>query len=134
VQQLEWTLQQKTVRAHQDAIVNDTYFREGEYVTTSNPVVSLLTRENIYFVFFIPEPVISRIHLGDRISVELSGINQAFQGTLNYISPQVEYTPPVIYSRDENNKYVFRTRAVPNLNEAFFFHPGQPIFVTITLK
>ena len=52
-----------------------------------------------------------------------------FAATVSFISPQAEFTPPVIYSREERSKLVFLIEALPNKPEAL--RVGQPIDVAL---
>jgi HlyD family secretion protein len=48
---------------------------------------------------------------------------------VSHISPQAEFTPPVIYSRQERAKLVFLIEARPAPVDATKLHPGQPVEV-----
>jgi HlyD family secretion protein len=49
---------------------------------------------------------------------------------ISFIAPQAEYTPPVIYSRENRAKLVFLVEARPEApNPAL--HPGLPVEVTL---
>ena len=50
-------------------------------------------------------------------------------GTISFISPQAEYTPPVIYSESSRAKLVYRIEARPPPKQAFLLNPGQPVVV-----
>ncbi|MGA2750411.1 MAG: secretion protein HlyD, partial [Verrucomicrobiota bacterium] len=49
------------------------------------------------------------------------------------ISPQAEYTPPVIYSNESRGKLVFMIEAVFDPITAAQLHPGQPVDVQLRL-
>ena len=51
--------------------------------------------------------------------------------TISYISPQAEYTPPVIYSRENRGKLVFLIEARPAPADAAKLRPGQPMDVRL---
>src|SRR5262249_7701538 len=95
-----WGQDQKKESAPFAALVFDTLYREGEWVEAGRPVVVLLPPANVKLRAFVPEPRIGSVHLGDRASVSVDGVAEAFTGTVSYVSPQAEYTPPVIYSRE----------------------------------
>jgi HlyD family secretion protein len=50
-------------------------------------------------------------------------------GTVSFIAPQAEYTPPFIYSETTRSKFVFLAEARPKPDEATLFNPGQPVSV-----
>ncbi|MBU0455666.1 MAG: HlyD family efflux transporter periplasmic adaptor subunit [Gammaproteobacteria bacterium] len=126
-----WELDQKTITAPVTGIVFDTYFREGEVVNANQPVLSLLAPENIYIVLFVPEKQLARIKKGHPLHFTCDNCQKTFQATVSYISPEAEYTPPVIYSEKSRSKLVYRIEGRLSLEEAKTLHPGQPITVTI---
>ena len=107
----------------------DTLYREGEWVAAGRPVVVLLPPQNIKVRTFVPEPLLATIHYGDRVQVTVDGVREPFIGTVSYISPHAEYTPPVIYSQGTRDKLVFMIEAVFDPQIAAGLHPGQPVDV-----
>ena len=50
---------------------------------------------------------------------------------MTYLSPSPEYTPPILYNRDNRAKLVFMVEAFFNdATAARDLHPGQPADVT----
>jgi len=132
VSQAAWALQQKIIAAPVAATVFDTYFKKGEWVEPGKPVVSLLSPENIRVIFFVPESMLAKIHLRQKVAISCDQCKKAINATVSYISPEAEYTPPLIYSRESNYKLVFRIKAIPMPSDAMNLHPGQPVYVTIS--
>lgn len=129
-----WSLSQKSQSAPQAGLVFDTLYREGEWIVAGRPVVSLLPPQNIKVRAFVPEPRIGAIHPGDSVRVTVDGLPESFLGTVSFISPQAEYTPPVIYSRESRAKLVFMVEAVFDPKTAVKLHPGQPVDVQFGSK
>ena len=129
----EWDLSQKRQTAPQAALVFDTLYREGEWVPAGRPVVSLLPAQNIKVRAFVPETKVGTIHPGTRVQVSVDGVGEPFLGTVSYISPKAEYTPPVIYSQDSRSKLVFMIEAVFDPEISMTLHPGQPVDVHLGL-
>ncbi len=130
VHQAEWYLKQKAVRATQNAQVFDVYFRPGEFVPQATAVLSLFTPQNLHVIFYLPEPKLSQIKLGELVNVTCDGCQRAYTARINYISPQAEYAPPVIYSRDNNDKLVFAIKA-KLLKRNNTLHPGAPVYISL---
>ena len=130
VAQADWKLAQKAQRAPQAGLVQDTFFVQGEWVPAGKPVVSLLPPANIKLRFFVPETVIGRLQTGQGVKVSCDGCGAPIAATISYISPQSEFTPPVIYSKESRAKLVFMIEAVPGAAEATKLKPGQPVDVT----
>jgi HlyD family secretion protein len=127
----EWDLGQKRLSAPEAALVFDTLYRPGEWVAAGRPVVSLLPPANIKLRAFIPEPRIGSVHIGDTVQVTVDGAPTPVKGRVTFISPQAEYTPPVIYSRQSREKFVFMIEAVFEPGDAATLHPGQPVDVKL---
>lgn len=132
--QSKWTKDQKILAAPVNAIVFDTYYREGEYTEANKPILSLLAPTNIKVIFYVPEAVLGGLKLGGHVSIRCDGCTQAYLGSVSFISPSAEYTPPVIYSQETSYKLVYRIEAKVDVKEAFDLHPGQPVSVTYYLK
>ena len=132
--QARWRLAQKSVSAPQAGRVNDTLFVEGEWVAAGAPVVSILPAENIHVRFFVPEPQLGAIHVGDEVSVRCDGCAAPISATVSFIAPEAEFTPPVIYSRESRYKLVYLVRARSSPQDSVRLHPGQPVEVTLAQK
>jgi HlyD family secretion protein len=125
----EWQLAQRTVTAPVGGRVADVLARPGETMAAGAPVVSILPPENIFVRFFVPETALSRLHRGDPVSFSCDGCRPGLTGTISFISPNAEYTPPVIYSESGRAKLVYRIEARPRPDQAALLNPGQPIDV-----
>ena len=125
----EWDLSQKRQNAPKAGLVFDTLYREGEWVAAGRPVVVLLPPQNVKVRAFVPETRIGAIHTGDPVQVFVDGVRRPFTGKVSFISPQAEFTPPVIYSRESRSKLVFMVEASFDPETATDLHPGQPVDV-----
>lgn len=129
--QADWRLRQKTVAATVAGTVTDTLFVRGEWVPAGAPVVALLPPGNVKVRFFVPEPRLGAIKVGQRVALACDGCSAGLGATIAFIAPQAEYTPPVIYSKDSRAKLVFLVEARPAAEDAVRLHPGQPVDVTL---
>jgi HlyD family secretion protein len=126
-----WSFDQKRQFAPADAQVHDTLYRPGEYVAAESPVVELLPPTNIKVRFFVPQEDLAQVTIGGRVSVRCDGAAHPFDATVNYISTQAEYTPPVIYSRETRANLVFMIEARFSPADAAELRPGQPADVQL---
>jgi HlyD family secretion protein len=127
----DWSVTQKAQAAPRAALVYDTLYREGEFVATGNPVVALLPPENLKVRFFVPESDFAALKAGDRVRVAVNGLAAPLEARVSFLSPQPEYTPPILYNRDNRAKLVFMVEAVfADAALARDLHPGQPVDVS----
>ena len=129
--QARWRLEQKSAAAPAAALVQDTFFSQGEWVPAGAPIVSLLPPGNIKLRFFVPETAVGAIRAGQPVSVTCDGCGAPIAATVSFVSAQPEYTPPVIYSRESRAKLVFLVEARPTAADAARLHPGQPVEVAL---
>jgi HlyD family secretion protein len=134
LEKAQWSFDQKQQFAPADAAVHDTLYRPGEFVAAGNPVVVLLPPENLKVRFFVPQEKLAQIKTGTTVSVLADGAARAVSATVNYISTQAEYTPPVIFSRETRANLVFMIEAKFSPADATELRPGQPVDVNLNAK
>jgi len=110
--------------------VQQVYFRPGELVPSGRPVLSILPPGNIKVRFFVGEPLLPTIALGDTVEVTCDGCAKPIAAKVSFIARSAEYTPPVIYSLEERNKLVFMIEARTDTPEGL--RVGQPVSVALT--
>jgi HlyD family secretion protein len=128
----KWSFDQKQQFAPTNAFVQDTLYRQGEWVEAGNPVVVLLPPENLKARFFVPQEMLPRIKTGENVSVTFDGATKNYSATVNYISTQAEFTPPVLYNRENRAKLIFMIEAKFSPADAAELRPGQPVDVKIS--
>jgi HlyD family secretion protein len=128
----KWSFDQKQQFAPANAFVQDTLYRSGEFVAAGNPVVVLLPPENLKVRFFVPQEVLPKIKTGQTIAVNFDGAAKNYSATINFISTQNEFTPPVIYNRENRAKLVYMIEAKFSPADAAELRPGQPVDVKIS--
>jgi len=123
----QYQLSQRQVVADTEGRVEDIYFRPGEYVPASTPVLSVLPPKNIFVRFFVPETEFAKIHIGQKVAITCDGCARNMQAIVTFIAQQQEFTPPVVFSVDTRSKLVFKldARAPGGLK----LNPGQPVDV-----
>jgi HlyD family secretion protein len=129
--QAEWNLSQKHQDAPRDGLVFDTLYYQGEWVDAGHPIVQLLPPQNVKVRAYIGEPGMGALHVGDGVQVIVDGAPTPVTGKISFISPQAEYTPPVIYSQENRDKlmYLIEIRFDPATSATL--HPGQPVDVVL---
>lgn len=125
----EWSLAQKRQRASAEGVVFDTLYREGEWVPAGRPLVALLPPGNVKLRAFVPQATVGSLKVGDTVHVSVDGIAETLSAKVTFVSPRAEFTPPVIYSRENRQKLVFLVEAVFDPEVAVRLHPGQPVDV-----
>jgi HlyD family secretion protein len=129
VDQAAWRLGQKTVAAPVAGKVFDVLYQPGEWVAAGRPVVRLLPPGNVKIRFFVPETALGALAVGQALAVRCDGCADDIPAKIAYISPEAEYTPPIIYSNETRSKLVLMVDARPL--DGANLHPGQPLEVAL---
>jgi len=129
--QKRWLVERKAVSAPAAGEVAETYYRPGEWVPAGGAVASLLPDARRRLRFFVPETALARLKPGQAVEAGCDGCAAPIRATIDFIAPQAEYTPPVIYSRGSREKLVFRVEAAPAAEQAASLRPGLPVDVRL---
>lgn len=127
VAQANWKLKQKAIYAKTAGIIEDTLYRPSEWVAAGSPVVTLLAPNHLKIRFFVPETKLGSLKIGQTVTINCDGCAHPMKGQITFISSQAEYTPPVIYSRENRAKLVYLVEVKPLSVNISQLHPGQPV-------
>lgn len=131
LKQAQWKIDEKGVKSRYNALVYDTLYREGEFVPQGGIIVRLLPPENIKIRFFVPQNIAESLKIGTNITITQRSDGKNLPARVTYISPEAEFTPPIIYSNESKNKLSYMIEAYPSKNDAPLLHPGQPVEVIL---
>ncbi len=112
--------------------VQQIYFRIGETVPAMRPVLSIMPPGNMKIRFYVAEPDLPKIAIGDEVHVTCDNCASDLNAKIYFIATSAEYTPPVIYSLDERNKLVYLVQARPSRPDSL--RVGQPISVFLNAR
>lgn len=122
-------LADRTVLAPIDGRIERTFFKQGETSAPAVPVLTLLPANSLKIEFYLPEGDRERFTLGDKIAVSCDGCPSGLTATLTFMASDPQFTPPVIYSRDERQRLSFNAEAT--VDPGITLHPGQPVVVEL---
>jgi HlyD family secretion protein len=126
----EKNLAKRQVFAPADGTVEEVYFRPGEVVKEGQAVIALLPPRNLKVRFFVAEPVRAKLELDQTVNVSCDGCPPDLKAKISFISRDAEFTPPVIFSREQREKLVYLIEARPE-GETATLTAGQPVTVTL---
>jgi HlyD family secretion protein len=124
----EWRLAQRTVAQPVNGVVFDILRNPGEIAGPQAPVLSVLPDGAVKLRVFVDEAGRARIAPGTELAVHCDGCRPDLRASVTYVSPDPEFTPPVIYSITTRQKLVYLVEAVPE-NDGVELRPGQIVDV-----
>jgi HlyD family secretion protein len=120
-------LDMRTIRARATGRVERLFYSEGEVVNAGAPVASLAGDGALRVKFYVSESERPGLALGQRVEVTCDGCAAGLTATIAHFSSDPQFTPPIIYSRDERQRLVFLTEAVMDQRNDVL--PGQPVSI-----
>ena len=126
----EKNLGKRRVFASADGTVEEVYFRPGEVVNPGQSVIALLPPRNLQVRFFVAEPERAALQVDQRVALTCDGCPPDLHAKINFIAREAEFTPPVIFSREQRQKLVYLVEARPE-GPAAKLTAGQPVTVTL---
>jgi HlyD family secretion protein len=122
---VEQQITDATVVAPADGVVTTRIAEPGEILPPGATMAILTDLERPWLTVWIDEPSLSRVTLGQSVTVRVDGSDQDFDGTVSFISPVAEFTPKNVQTPDERAKLVFRVK-IQLANSDGIFKPGMP--------
>lgn len=108
VEQIRIQLAEGEVVSPANAIAEVISIRPGDLLGPNQPVARLLEKDQIWVRIYIPEPQLGRIRVGQKAAIKIDTFaDRTFDGIIEQINSQGEFTPRNIQSRDERNHQVF---------------------------
>jgi HlyD family secretion protein len=109
-----------------NGIVVKKYFEVGETVAPMSNLVKVSDLTNVELYIYITELELGKVKLGQKAEVTVDAFkDKKFEGKVTYISPEAEFTPKNIQTKDERTKLVFAVK-IELANPNFELKAGMP--------
>ncbi len=105
----------------------------GETVTPMSSLFKISNLRTVELMIYVSEVELGKIKLGQKAEVTIDTYpDRKYEGKVTYISPEAEFTPKNVQTKDERTKLVFAVKiSVDNKN--FDLKPGMPADAKIYL-
>ncbi len=109
------------------------YVEKGETVSMLSSLFKVSELRTVKLVIYVSEENLGRVKLGQKADVTSDTYrNKTYKGTVIYISPEAEFTPKNIQTKDERTKLVYAVKIeIPNPD--FELKPGMPADAVVHL-
>lgn len=130
LEQAQWRLSKRVLTAPSPGRVNDVIRYPGDTAGPTAPVISILPDGAVKLSVYVPESAFSSVDVGTLLNVHCDGCGAGVKARVSYVSPDPEFTPPVIYSLETRQKLVYLVEARPE-GDASALQPGQIVDVDL---
>lgn len=128
---LDKKIQDCTVKSPTTGRVVARFLEPGELAGTGMPIVRVADLSEVWIMIYVSETELGRVRVDGQAEIRVDSFPQkAFSGKVTYISPQEEFTPKNIQTKDERVRMVFGVKVeAPNPDESL--KPGMPADVVL---
>jgi HlyD family secretion protein len=123
-----------TLRSPLTGIVTTRVVEPGEQIIAGQPLVRVARLDLVKVDVFVPEEQLGRVWLGMRAALRPDAPGQAAEipGVLAFLSPEAEFTPKNVQTREERVTLTYRAQ-VRAANPGQVLKPGMPVDVVLDL-
>jgi len=123
---LRKTIADSTILSPTAGVVTHKVVEAGEFVGPGTTIVTVSDLAKVHLEIFITEPELGRVRLGQPADVTIDSYpGRIFKGGVTFISPDAEFTPKNIQTKEERVKLVYRVKIeIPNPEG--ILKPGMP--------
>jgi len=123
---LRKTISDCEITAPAAGIVTHQAVEAGEIVTAGQTIVTISELDSVYVMIYVTDKELGRVKLGGAAEVTIDTFpDKAFPGKITYISPEAEFTPKNVQTKEDRVKLVFGVK-VEIENTEGLLKPGLP--------
>ncbi len=117
------------VKSPATGTVLETYIEQGELANPGKPLFKVANLNPLTLKVYISGAQLPQINIGNEVEVLVdknADEKQSFKGKITWISPEAEFTPKIIQTKEERVKLVYAVKVeVPNNGTLKIGMPGE---------
>ena len=133
VTQASERLDDMTVRTHAAGVIDQLPFEEGERPPVGGVVAVVVSEEKPWVRVWLPARAVARVDAQTRVEVVVVGLGQVFEGTVQDVAREAEFTPHYALTERESAHLVYRARVLIE-NGPPDLRPGLPAQVKLITR
>jgi HlyD family secretion protein len=113
-------------------VVTQVPVERGELIAAGATVAVVSELDRVHVMIYVTEVELARVKLGGRADISIDGApGRKIPGTITYISPEAEFTPKNVQTREDRVKLVFGVKIEID-NRDGLLKPGLPADAVLT--
>ncbi len=96
-------------------VISEKYFESGEAIPPLGSLVEIISIDDVEVKIYVTEPTLPEIRYGQKVRVQVDGLERSLDGKVAWISPKAEFTPKSILTPETRTSLVYAVKIdVPN--------------------
>jgi HlyD family secretion protein len=126
VELIEEQIEDATITIPIDGVISERYVELGEFVSVGSLIATVIDLKHVWVMAYVSEKNLGKVKLGQQGKVMVDSFpEKEFIGKVTYISPEAEFTPKNIQTKEERVKLVFGVKIEAD-NPDQELKPGMP--------
>ncbi len=114
-----------------DGVVESTYRHVGEFVSVGGNITRIISLKNLWVKIYIPQKELHRVSINQLLNLSTDFMdNESLKGKVTYISPEAEFTPKNVESKENKEEMVFEVK-IEILDDNSILKPGMLVDVNL---
>ena len=123
-----------TIASPCKGVISERYVEPGELVSLGSVLFSIINLQDMWIMAYVSEKNLGKVKIGQSAAVSVDSFpGRQFPGKVIVISPEAEFTPKNIQTKEERVKLVYAIK-VQIQNDEELLKPGMPADVAISLE
>lgn len=133
VKLLKKSINDSYVQSPINGVIVNKFFERGETVTQMSSLFKVSNLRTVDLIIYVSEEELGKVKLGQTADVSVDAYpDKKYSGKVIYISPEAEFTPKNIQTKDERTKLVFAVKLKVD-NPEYELKPGMPADAVVHL-
>ena len=126
VKLVERQLEDATITIPIDGVISERYVELGEVVSVGSLIATVIDLKHVWVMAYVSETNLGKIKLGQEGKIKVDSFpDKEFLGKVTFVSPEAEFTPKNIQTKEERVKLVFGIKIeIDNPDQEL--KPGMP--------
>ena len=133
VKLLKKSINDSYVKSPINGVIVDKFFEKGETVTQMSSLFKVSDLRTVDLMIYVSEEELGKVKLGQTADISVDAYpGKKYSGKVIFISPEAEFTPKNIQTKDERTKLVFAVKIRVD-NPEYDLKPGMPADASVRI-
>lgn len=117
-----------------DGFISKMYVENGELVSPMTSLFKVVNLEKLELMIYVSTEELAYVKLGQKVDIKIDAFkDKVYNGKVAFISPEAEFTPKNIQTKDERTKLVYAVK-INVENKNYELKSGMPADAVIMLE
>ena len=100
-------LEKNGIKSEIEGVINTINYSVGEYILQGSHIATVTNPKNLWVKIYVPEKLLPQLKLQQEVIIKSNFIEGQIKGMITNISPEAEYTPMNIVTKDDRERLVY---------------------------